>query len=76
MTTPLLAMPALTIAICSGVTRTSYWPIADCARLRLVELGREPARRRPGIGIRSVVAEAELGRLVGERLRRPTCIPR
>src|SRR5450631_2946375 len=31
MTVPLLAMAALTIAICSGVTRTSYCPMAACA---------------------------------------------
>src|SRR5665647_234094 len=31
MTVPLLAMAALTIAICRGVTRTSYWPMAACA---------------------------------------------
>ena len=31
MTTPPLATAAATIAICSGVTRTSNWPIADCA---------------------------------------------
>src|SRR6478672_4417026 len=28
---PLLAIAALTIAICSGVTRTSYWPMAAWA---------------------------------------------
>src|SRR6476661_7779025 len=37
-------MAALTMAICSGVTRTSYWPMADwasCGALRLAgtELG-------------------------------------
>ena len=26
---PPLAMPAATIAICSGVARTSNWPMAD-----------------------------------------------
>ncbi len=31
MTSPSLATPAATIAICSGVTRTSNWPMADCA---------------------------------------------
>ncbi len=31
ITVPWLAMPATSIAICSGVARTSYWPIADCA---------------------------------------------
>ena len=31
MTWPPLAIAAATIATCSGVTRTSYWPIADCA---------------------------------------------
>src|SRR3954447_9724453 len=31
MTTPRLAIAALTMAICRGVTRTSYWPMADWA---------------------------------------------
>jgi hypothetical protein len=31
MTSPPLAMPAVTMAVCSGVARTSSWPKADCA---------------------------------------------
>ena len=31
MTTPSLATPAATMAICSAVARTSNWPIAACA---------------------------------------------
>ena len=63
MTTPPLAMPALTMAICSGVTRTSYWPIADWAVCgALMSVGNRLGSTR--IGIRSVVAEAELGGLV------------
>src|SRR5579875_35186 len=35
---PPFAIAALTIAICSGVARTSNWPMADCASWGLLRL--------------------------------------
>ena len=39
MTTPSLAMPAATIAICSGVAVTSNWPMPGQRGLRRVQSG-------------------------------------
>ena len=50
MTRPWLAMPAATMAICSGVVRTSNWPIAAwaaCGALR--SAGTELVETRIGI---------------------------
>ena len=68
ITSPPLAIPAATIAICSGVAWTSNWPIADCATCGRVRVGRELAGDRAQLRQLSL-AEAELLRLLAERVR-------
>ena len=62
MTTPSLAIPALTMAICSGLAATSNWPIALKRQLRGVEVVGELARHAVQVGQVPGV-EAELLRL-------------
>ena len=63
ITVPPLATPAATIAICSGVTRTSRWPIADWAS--------EGGSRSPGDGaLRDPLGHPQPGVVEPER-RRP-----
>ena len=67
MTMPSLAIAAEIIATCSGVTRTSYWPIADWASCGWLssagtELGVTAHRDR------QPVADAELRGLVAQRV--------
>ena len=70
MTSPPLAMPAATIAICSGVAATSYWPMPDWASCGASSLSSPTVNRLAldGEAVERVGAEAELRGLRGELL--------
>ena len=62
------------MATCSGVTRTSYWPIADCAVWAwLIPVGNRLGSTR--VGIRSVDPNPNFAAWSPSACA-PTCIPR